>query len=79
MHVLSICAKPGVTFNDWQYLAPSAKHHPVVEYVHPRRAVQEKAYAMGFAYVASAPLVRSSYLVEKRLNPLSNSVVLCSK
>lgn len=52
-----------------QYLAPSAKHHPVVEYIHPNqfKAYEEKAYQMGFSYVASGPLVRSSYMAEQAL------------
>jgi lipoic acid synthetase len=46
-----------------QYLRPSAQHLPVVEYIRPEvfeeyRAV---AYRKGFEYVASGPLVRSSY------------------
>jgi lipoyl synthase len=46
-----------------QYLRPSAWHLPVVEFVPPERfdALGEKARAHGFAYVASGPLVRSSY------------------
>lgn len=46
-----------------QYLAPSAKHHEVIEYIHPDlfNKYKEAAYEMGFKYVASAPLVRSSY------------------
>jgi lipoic acid synthetase len=46
-----------------QYLAPSDKHHPVVEYIHPDVFEQyaEKARVMGFTAVASAPFVRSSY------------------
>ncbi|WP_066636855.1 lipoyl synthase [Desulfolucanica intricata] len=46
-----------------QYLAPSAKHHEVIEYIHPDRfkKYKEIAYKMGFKYVASDPLVRSSY------------------
>jgi lipoyl synthase len=52
-----------------QYLALSKQHHPVVEYVHPDvfeeyRITGEK---MGFRFVASAPLVRSSYLAERAL------------
>lgn len=50
-----------------QYLAPSARHHPVVEYVTPRRfkELEDAALAMGFKAVASGPFVRSSYLAEK--------------
>jgi lipoyl synthase len=46
-----------------QYLAPSAKHHPVMEYIHPDIFAEYKrqALAMGFKYVAAGPLVRSSY------------------
>jgi len=46
-----------------QYLAPSIKHHPVIEYVHPDIYAKYKDIGMelGFKYVASSPLVRSSY------------------
>lgn len=46
-----------------QYLAPSKKHHPVIEYVHPEQFKKYKEIGMelGFKFVASAPLVRSSY------------------
>lgn len=53
-----------VTFG--QYLAPTARHKkflPVLEYVHPDKfqMFQEEAERLGFMYVASGPLVRSSY------------------
>jgi lipoic acid synthetase len=46
-----------------QYLRPSPKHHEVVRYVHPDEfaALRDEGLAMGFRYVASGPLVRSSY------------------
>ncbi|MCB2227979.1 MAG: lipoyl synthase [Desulfarculaceae bacterium] len=46
-----------------QYLAPSARHYPVARYVPPEEFdhYRERALAMGFGAVASAPLVRSSY------------------
>jgi lipoic acid synthetase len=46
-----------------QYLQPSPKHHEVVEFIHPDRFEElgRKAKSMGFLYVASGPLVRSSY------------------
>ena len=46
-----------------QYLRPSEKHLPVVEYVHPDtfENYKEIARKKGFRHVASAPLVRSSY------------------
>lgn len=59
-----------------QYLRPSPRHLPVVEYVHPAvfERLAERARALGFGYVASGPLVRSSYragelYVEKTLRP----------
>ncbi len=50
-----------------QYLAPSKQHHPVVEYVHPDvfASYKETAERLGFSYVASAPLVRSSYNADR--------------
>lgn len=46
-----------------QYLQPTKRHLPVVEFVHPDRfkAFEAAAYALGFASVFSGPLVRSSY------------------
>jgi len=50
-----------VTFG--QYLQPTKKHLPVQEYVTPEKFEdwQKEGEAMGFKYVASGPLVRSSY------------------
>jgi lipoic acid synthetase len=46
-----------------QYLRPSGKHLPVVEYITPEAfdAYKEIALGKGFRHVASGPLVRSSY------------------
>ncbi len=46
-----------------QYLRPTAKHLPVVEYIRPEifDFYGEVARRKGFHYVASGPLVRSSY------------------
>jgi lipoyl synthase len=46
-----------------QYLRPTPDHLPVVEYIHPETfaAYKEVAEGKGFEYVASGPLVRSSY------------------
>jgi lipoyl synthase len=46
-----------------QYLRPSAKHAPVDRYVDPSSFddLAREGKAMGFAYVAAGPLVRSSY------------------
>ena len=63
-----------VTFG--QYLRPSGKHLPVVEFIHPRTFDRygDIARDLGFEYVASGPLVRSSYragelYVERKLRP----------
>ena len=46
-----------------QYLRPTSKHLPVVEYVRPEKFEEFKRIAegKGFRHVASGPLVRSSY------------------
>lgn len=50
-----------VTFG--QYLQPSAKHLSVVEFITPEAFArwEQESKTMGFVYVASGPLVRSSY------------------
>ena len=52
-----------------QYLQPSQKHLAVARFVHPDEfAMQrEKGYEMGFDYVESGPLVRSSYHSERHV------------
>jgi Lipoate synthase len=46
-----------------QYLRPSMRHLPVVEYVHPDKfkRYEEMGKELGFKYVAAGPKVRSSY------------------
>jgi lipoic acid synthetase len=46
-----------------QYLRPSARHLPVAAFVEPDEftALAREARRLGFAGVASAPFVRSSY------------------
>lgn len=46
-----------------QYLRPSMRHLPVIEYVHPNKfkKYEEMGKELGFKYVASGPNVRSSY------------------
>jgi lipoic acid synthetase len=46
-----------------QYLQPSSRHLPVIQYVTPEKFdwFARVAKQMGFSYVASGPLVRSSY------------------
>jgi len=49
-----------------QYLQPTVRHLPVVEFVTPAQfdAYRQAAERMGFRHVASAPKVRSSYHAE---------------
>jgi lipoic acid synthetase len=46
-----------------QYLQPTLKHLPVMEFVSPEKFAEYKVRAgkMGFVHVASGPMVRSSY------------------
>jgi lipoic acid synthetase len=46
-----------------QYLQPTLKHLPVIEFVTPEKFAEYKVRAeeMGFVHVASGPMVRSSY------------------
>lgn len=55
-----------------QYLAPSKQHHPVIEYISPAVFAEYKkaALKMGFSFVASGPLVRSSYVAEDAYNEM---------
>lgn len=52
-----------------QYLQPTRNHHPVISYIHPEQFAKYKeiGLAMGFKYVESGPMVRSSYHAEKHL------------
>ncbi len=53
-----------------QYLRPSKLNLPVVEYIRPEmfERLRLKALSMGFKYVASGPLVRSSMNAEEMYN-----------
>ena len=50
-----------------QYLAPSLDHIPVVEYVTPEKfeEYRRRGIEIGFEFVESSPLVRSSFHAEK--------------
>ena len=52
-----------------QYLQPTSKHLPVKEFITPAQFAyyKELGLKMGFKYVESGPLVRSSYHAEKHL------------
>jgi lipoyl synthase len=52
-----------------QYLQPTPKHLPVVNFITPEQFdyYKELGITMGFRYVESGPLVRSSYHAEKHI------------
>lgn len=52
-----------------QYLQPTINHLPVAEFITPDRfnELKELGLQMGFRYVESGPLVRSSYHAEKHI------------
>jgi len=52
-----------------QYLQPTTRHLPIHEFVTPERFAEYKELGlkMGYRYVESGPLVRSSYRAEKHL------------
>jgi lipoic acid synthetase len=52
-----------------QYLAPTREHYPIHEYITPEQFDEYGAAAKekGFNFVASAPLVRSSYNASEAL------------
>jgi lipoic acid synthetase len=52
-----------------QYLQPTRNHHPVIDWITPAQFDKYKQIGleMGFKYVESGPLVRSSYHAEKHL------------
>ncbi|GAA0120810.1 MAG: lipoyl synthase [Clostridium argentinense] len=56
-----------------QYLMPSKKHINVVEYIHPDTFKKYELIGkdLGFKFVASGPLVRSSYYAEEVFESLS--------
>ncbi len=60
-----------------QYLRPTQQHLPVAEYVTPSKFdfYRQEALARGFSYVASSPLVRSSYMAHEALPSLKQHAV----
>ncbi len=57
-------------FTMGQYLAPTGNHHPVRRYWTPEEfaSLGDRARALGFHHVESAPLVRSSYMAHRALH-----------
>jgi lipoic acid synthetase len=56
-----------------QYLQPSRKHLPIVRYYTPQEFAELKAFGLeiGFSWVESGPLVRSSYHAAEQVRALS--------
>ena len=56
-----------------QYLQPSRKHLPIARYYTPDEfdALRDYGFALGFQWVESAPLVRSSYHAGEQVRALS--------
>jgi Lipoate synthase len=54
-----------------QYLQPTPRHLRVERFVHPDEfaSYREAGYEMGFDYVESGPLVRSSYHSDRHVVP----------
>ena len=52
-----------------QYLSPSSRHEPVLEYVNPERfeMFRKAGMQMGFDYIKSSPYTRSSYMAHEYL------------
>lgn len=52
-----------------QYLQPTKMHHEIIEYIHPEqfKKYETIGYEMGYDWVESGPLVRSSYHAEKHV------------
>jgi len=60
-----------------QYLQPSLSHLPVARFVHPDEfdALALRGREMGFAHVASGPMVRSSYHADRQAAGVSTDAV----
>ncbi len=54
-----------------QYLQPTKMHLDVADFITPEvfKMYEEKGLEMGFDFVESGPLVRSSYHAEKHVYP----------
>ena len=57
-----------------QYLQPTIKHLPVIEYITPHQFEKYETIGLkkGFQFVESGPMVRSSYHAEKHVKKLSH-------
>lgn len=61
-----------------QYLQPTRQHFTVDRYVHPDTfdMYRKRGIEIGFDYVASAPMVRSSYLADKAAGAVKRRIKL---
>ena len=52
-----------------QYLQPTRRHLPVVEYIHPKQFARLRTLGLekGIRHIESGPLVRSSYHAERHV------------
>ena len=52
-----------------QYLQPTRRHLPVVEYIHPKQFARLRTLGLekGLRHIESGPLVRSSYHAERHV------------
>ncbi len=60
-----------------QYLRPSRRHHPVIRFYRPEEfeELEQAGLEMGFKYVASGPLVRSSYHADDQHNAAIDKIL----
>jgi len=60
-----------------QYLQPSRDHLPVIRFVHPDEFDQLREYGeeIGFAHVASGPMVRSSYHADRQAAGVAEQLI----
>ncbi|MFB0918401.1 MAG: lipoyl synthase [Clostridiaceae bacterium] len=61
-----------------QYLQPSKEHWPIDRYITPEgfEKLKNKGMDKGFSFVASSPLVRSSYRAHEALNAAKKRILL---
>jgi len=75
LHVMKDARKVGVNMlTIGQYLQATTKNYPVHEYIHPKifEDYKTKGMEIGFLYIESAPLVRSSYYSQDLATILQN-------
>lgn len=60
-----------------QYLRPSSRHHPIIRFYRPEEfeELEQAGLEMGFKYVASGPLVRSSYHADDQHNAAIDKIL----